>query len=142
MSDVTWYVVTPATAGFWEIVGPLCADPKIRREIGAPISVKDSDVWVIGKEWGAFVACSSLRLARRGGLLVHEYVVEERRRCGYHRHMIQMREEIASKAGLEALHVTASPDAVGQYEALGYTRRGTRGKYTLMHKELSNEQNT
>jgi len=124
---------------FWLIIGPLCAEPSVRKEVGGPISVLPGDRWFValGAD-GQAIACGVLRRGKPGeAALAHAWVHPDHRRNSLHAELLERRIDAAREDGLRKLHTVASPEARSNYERHGFVETGKRGKFTVMILDLA-----
>jgi len=123
-------------ARFWPIVGPLCAYPSVREEIGWRISVLDGDRWYAAFIDGENAGAGCLRIHGVRAILSHAYVWPFMRHRGVHRELLTRRLSDASILGCVLAISHVSPAAVRAFEALGFVSKSKRGRFSVMTRAL------
>lgn len=129
---------------FYARIGHVLVDRQIRKELGGPLNSSDDYIWLLTYDSKMhLVAFSSLNLEhleKRGeGWFDNAYVFPEHRQHGLHRHMFELRLELARQCGVRVLKGLATPASRAVFEAYGFEIASTRGQYRVYRKDLSND---
>jgi len=119
------------------LVGHFISNPVIPARLGAPISTKPGDIWLVAKEGDKPAGCCIITLHKNGAAKLHGLYVApyEADNALYLALVHRAAEEVAAAQGRLIRHTTL-PKFAGWMTQDGWKPGLTRGKYVTFEKEL------
>ena len=119
------------------LVGHFIGNPVIPARLGAPITTKPGDIWLVAKEGDKPCGCCVITLHKNGAAKLHGLYVAPYKADNalYLTLLHRATEEVAAVQGKMIRHTTL-PEFAGWMTKDGWKPGLVRGKYTTYEKEL------
>ena len=127
----------PEHQALFSLVGHFISNPAIPARLGAPISTKPGDIWLVAKEGDKPCGCCVITLHKNGAAKLHGlYVAPYKADNALYLTLVHgATEEVAAAQGKMIRHTTL-PEFAGWMTKEGWKPGRVRGKYTTYEKEL------
>lgn len=123
---------------FWHRMGPFLASAAVRRELGGPITSDEATEWWIAiDDQSETIGFAAARHRKDVWELRHAYVVSEWRGRGVYHSLCQLRLNAGRETGAKVARTTVNEHSLPVYLELGFREVSSRGRYTVVEKELT-----
>lgn len=125
---------------FYQVMGPLFGSRLVVKELGMPMYDDPDRIWCIAiAADGRAVACSSIAFDGKKAQFKSAWVHPDYRRQHIYDELFRMRLALAEAQHVTTITATATQLSRNTHLRHSFRQIGTRGKYFLMRKDLTNE---
>lgn len=138
MESIRTVEMTNEHPDFYRLVGPFLSRRAIAGELGYPVWDDDDKRWWVALDGPTVLGFVALRPESGKTILTSAYVLPAHRKRGVYRQLFAARLAAAEALG-RPIESTVMAAAAPAFEAAGFTRVRSRGRYVTYCKEIARD---